>query len=124
MIEVKKVNKSFTLFNQNNAKITVFKNLNFEVNPGEIVALKGPSGIGKSSILKMIYGSYIIDKGAIIINNKNIATLSAQEILKLRKTSIGYVSQFLKVIPRISALDVIMEPVSYTHLTLPTMDHG
>ena len=51
MIEVKKVNKSFTLFNQNNAKITVFKNLNFEVNPGEIVALKGPSGIGKSSIL-------------------------------------------------------------------------
>ena len=62
MIEVKKVNKSFTLFNQNNAKITVFKNLNFEVNPGEIVALKGPSGIGKSSILKMIYGSYIIDK--------------------------------------------------------------
>ena len=111
MIEVKKVNKSFTLFNQNNAKITVFKNLNFEVNPGEIVALKGPSGIGKSSILKMIYGSYIIDKGAIIINNKNIATLSAQEILKLRKTSIGYVSQFLKVIPRISALDVIMEPL-------------
>ena len=111
MIEVKKVNKSFTLFNQNNAKITVFKNLNFKVNPGEIVALKGPSGIGKSSILKMIYGSYIIDKGAIIINNKNIATLSAQEILKLRKTSIGYVSQFLKVIPRISALDVIMEPL-------------
>ena len=57
MIELNNITKKFTLHNQGRTNISVFKNLNLKINPGEIVALTGPSGVGKSSILKMIYGN-------------------------------------------------------------------
>ena len=111
MIELNKITKKFILHNQGKTNILVFKNLNLKINPGEIVALTGPSGVGKSSILKMIYGNYVFQSGQIKINNHNIDHKNPRNIIELRKNIIGYVSQFLRVIPRVPTIDIVMEPL-------------
>ena len=111
MIQIKNLNKSFQLYNQNDTNINVFKNINFRVNKGEIVALTGNSGTGKSTLLKLIYGSYVISKGDVLISDINIRKSSPRDILKLRKNKLGYVSQFLRVVPRVPTIDVVIEPL-------------
>ena len=111
MIELNKITKKFTLHNQGRTNISVFKNLNLKINPGEIVALTGPSGVGKSSILKMIYGNYVFQSGEIKINNYKIDYKYPRNIIELRKNTIGYVSQFLRVIPRVPTIEIVMEPL-------------
>lgn len=111
MIQIKNLNKSFQLYNQNDTNINVFKNINFRVNKGEVVALTGNSGTGKSTLLKLIYGSYVISKGDVLISDINIRKSSPRDILKLRKNKLGYVSQFLRVVPRVPTIDVVTEPL-------------
>ena len=111
MIQIKNLNKSFQLFNQNDTNINVFKNINIRVNKGEVVALTGNSGTGKSTLLKLIYGSYVISKGDVLISDINIRKSSPRDILKLRKNKLGYVSQFLRVVPRVPTIDVVIEPL-------------
>ena len=82
-----------------------------EVNKGEVVALTGNSGTGKSTLLKLIYGSYVISKGDVLISDINIRKSSPRDILKLRKNKLGYVSQFLRVVPRVPTIDVVIEPL-------------
>ena len=111
MIQIKNLNKSFELYNQNNTNINVFKNINFKVNRGEVVALTGNSGTGKSTLLKLIYGSYVISKGDVLIADVNVRKSSPRDILKLRKNKLGYVSQFLRVVPRVPTIEVVIEPL-------------
>ena len=111
MIQIKNLNKSFELYNQNNTNINVFKNINFKVNTGEVVALTGNSGTGKSTLLKLIYGSYVISKGDVLISDVNIKKSTPRDILKLRKNKLGYVSQFLRVVPRVPTIEVVIEPL-------------
>ena len=111
MIQINNLNKSFQLYNQNDTNINVFKNINFRVNKGEVVALTGNSGTGKSTLLKLIYGSYVISKGDVLISDINIKKSSPRDILKLRKNKLGYVSQFLRVVPRVPTIDVVIEPL-------------
>ena len=111
MIQIKNLNKSFQLYNQNDTNINVFKNINFRVNKGEVVALTGNSGTGKSTLLKLIYGSYVISKGDVLISDINIKKSSPRDILKLRKNKLGYVSQFLRVVPRVPTIEVVIEPL-------------
>ena len=111
MIQIKNLNKSFQLYNQNDTNINVFKNINFRVNKGEVIALTGNSGTGKSTLLKLIYGSYVISKGDVLISDINIRKSSPRDILKLRKNKLGYVSQFLRVVPRVPTIDVVIEPL-------------
>lgn len=75
----------------------------------------GPSGIGKSSILKMLYGNYAVDQGQILVNNGgrivDIASADPRTVLEVRRSTLGYVSQFLRTVPRVSTLDVVAEPL-------------
>lgn len=112
------VSKSFTLHLQGGTRIGVVAGVSFSVEAGECVVLGGPSGAGKSSILKMIYGTYRCDSGAILVNERtghdghapvDVASASPRQILALRRSTMGYVSQFLRVIPRVSALDIVAE---------------
>lgn len=109
------VGKSFTMHLQDGTVIPVVEKVEFSVDAGECVVLGGPSGAGKSSILKMIYGNYRCDEGQILVTLGdeifNVAGAQPREILKLRENTIGYVSQFLRTIPRISAEDVVAEPL-------------
>lgn len=109
------VGKSFVMHLQGGTTIPVVANVDFSVSAGECVVLGGASGAGKSSILKMIFGNYRCDDGQILvtINEEiiNIAGAEPRRILQLRKDTIGYVSQFLRVIPRVSAAEVVAEPL-------------
>ncbi|MEW9306404.1 phosphonate C-P lyase system protein PhnL [Labrys neptuniae] len=114
------VSKSFTLHLQGGQSIGVMQDVRFTVTPGECVVLGGPSGAGKSSILKMIYGNYRCDGGAILLREGDetvdIATAEPRRILALRRRTMGYVSQFLRVIPRVCALAIVAEAARETGL--------
>lgn len=115
ILRVNNLCKSFTLHTQMGTKIEVFSNLNLELEPGDAIAITGPSGMGKSSLLKIIYGSYISNSGEVAIKHqnewRNIPDCSPREIIDIREATIGYVSQFLRVIPRVSTLDIVAEPI-------------
>ena len=111
MIELKDVSKTFTLHNQGSAVIEVIRDVSFSVAPGECVALTGISGAGKSTLMRMIYGNYLAQAGEIRIGDLDIVRSEPRDIIKLRRDVLGYVSQFLRVVPRVPTLDVVAEPL-------------
>jgi alpha-D-ribose 1-methylphosphonate 5-triphosphate synthase subunit PhnL len=112
---VSEVSKSFTMHLRGGLRLPVVSNVSFSVASGECVVLGGPSGIGKSSILKMLYGNYAVDSGQILINKDgrivDIASADPRAVLDVRRSALGYVSQFLRTVPRVSTLDVVAEPL-------------
>ncbi|HEY0294297.1 MAG TPA: phosphonate C-P lyase system protein PhnL [Bordetella sp.] len=119
MIEVRGLRKLFTLHNQGGIRLPVLESVNFEAGAGDCLVLAGPSGAGKSTLLRCLYGNYLATEGSIkVLDNKNpgapwtdIAQATEQQILALRRDTIAYVSQFLRVIPRVTTLDVVAEPL-------------
>ena len=111
MIELNNVSKSFTLHNQGSAVIPVMEGATLFVKPGECVGLIGASGAGKSTLMRLIYGNYLAASGSIMVGDTDVAQAEPREILDLRRTTLGYVSQFLRVVPRVPALDVVAEPL-------------
>jgi alpha-D-ribose 1-methylphosphonate 5-triphosphate synthase subunit PhnL len=112
---VSEVAKSFTMHLQGGVKLAVVENVSFSLKAGECAVLGGPSGAGKSSILKMIYGNYAADNGQIIVTHGgrlvDLAAADPRSVIAIRRDTIGYVSQFLRTIPRVSAVDVVAEPL-------------
>ncbi|MEO0389719.1 MAG: phosphonate C-P lyase system protein PhnL [Pseudomonadota bacterium] len=111
MIEVMGVEKSFVLHNQGAAVIPVMANAGLSVASGECVALVGASGAGKSTLMRMIYGNYTCQAGSIMVGDVDVATAEPRAVLALRRDVLGYVSQFLRVVPRVPTLDVVAEPL-------------
>ena len=111
MIDLSNVSKTFTLHNQGSAVIEVISNVSFAVASGECVALTGASGAGKSTLMRMIYGNYLTQAGEIRIGGLDIVRSEPRDIIKLRRNVLGYVSQFLRVVPRVPTLDVVAEPM-------------
>jgi len=114
-LSVRDVAKTFTMHLRDGVVLPVVHRVNFDVEAGECVVLGGPSGAGKSSILKMIYGNYGTDSGSITFAHEgetlDLARATPREVLKLRRDVVGYVSQFLRTVPRVPALDVVAEPL-------------
>ena len=112
-IEIRGLAKSFTLHNQGGVRLSVLAGFDLAVEPGECVALHGPSGIGKSTVLRCLYGNYRADGGRILVGHRggtvDMAAAHPREILAVRNETLGYVSQFLRVIPRVAAEDVVAE---------------
>jgi alpha-D-ribose 1-methylphosphonate 5-triphosphate synthase subunit PhnL len=115
LLNVTGVSKIFTLHTQGGAQITALNNVEINVKAGECVALFGPSGVGKSTLLRLLYGNYSAQSGSISINHKDqivdLVNAPPRVILDIRKHTIGYVSQFLRVIPRVPAVEVVAEPL-------------
>jgi alpha-D-ribose 1-methylphosphonate 5-triphosphate synthase subunit PhnL len=111
MIRIENLSKSFTLHNQGGTVIPVMAGAALTVAPGECVGLSGPSGAGKSTLMRMVYGNYLAAGGRLIVGGLDVARAEPREIIALRRETLGYVSQFLRVVPRVPALDVVAEPL-------------
>ncbi|HCS61149.1 MAG TPA: phosphonate C-P lyase system protein PhnL, partial [Microbacterium sp.] len=110
-LRVRDVEKTFTLHLQGAKVLPVLNDVSFDVGQGRCVVLGGESGAGKSTIMKMVYGSYAADAGSILIRHQggilDLATAAPRDVIAARRESIGYVSQFLRAVPRVAALDVV-----------------
>lgn len=114
-LRVENLSKTFVLHNQNSARLPVFSNASLTVDAGECMVLHGHSGSGKSTLLRSLYGNYLPDSGQIWVEHQgqqiDMVSAEAREILAVRRHTVGWVSQFLRVIPRISALNLVMQPL-------------
>ena len=115
LIVVEDLAKTFVLHSAGPAILPVFENLKLEVRPGECLVLAGESGAGKSSLIRSIYGNYLPTGGAVRVLHDgayvDITRADPHEVLEVRRRTLGYVSQFLRVIPRIPTLQLVMEPL-------------
>jgi alpha-D-ribose 1-methylphosphonate 5-triphosphate synthase subunit PhnL len=117
ILQMRGVAKRFTLHHQNGAALSVLADVDLSVGAGECVVLDGPSGMGKSTLLKMIYANYRANAGQITVQAPgaqaiDVTQATPRALVQLRRDTMGYVSQFLRVIPRVSALDVVAEPLA------------
>lgn len=116
-LQIKNLGKNFTMHHQNAVTLNVIDDISFDVHSGECVVLQGESGQGKSTLLRCLYSNYLTTKGSITFNDSetgrvvDLMRASPQQIMQLRREKIAYVSQFLRVIPRISALEVVSQPM-------------
>jgi alpha-D-ribose 1-methylphosphonate 5-triphosphate synthase subunit PhnL len=115
ILAVRGVDKTFTMHLQGGQRLPVLRELAFEVRAGECVALGGASGAGKSSVLKMVYGNYAVNRGSILLRGPDgavdIAAAGPRQVLAARRDTMGYVSQFLRCVPRVGALQIVAEPL-------------
>ena len=115
LIIVEDLAKTFVLHNADAATIPVFVDLKLEVGPGECVVLAGESGVGKSTLMRSIYGNYLPTQGAVRVLHDgayvDITRAQPHQVMDVRRRTLGYVSQFLRVIPRIATLQLVMEPL-------------
>lgn len=115
VLSLRGVAKSFTLHLQSSQVLPVLVDVAFDVPRGACVVLGGESGAGKSTIMKMVFGSYGAEGGEILLRHRDrvldLASASPREVLEARRETIGYVSQFLRAVPRVAALDVVAEPL-------------
>jgi alpha-D-ribose 1-methylphosphonate 5-triphosphate synthase subunit PhnL len=111
ILELRAARKSFTMHLQGGLRLPVVAGVDLAVEAGQCLVLAGPSGAGKSSILKMIFGNYRCDGGQILVRQGaatiDVASAEPRRILALRRNVMGYVSQFLRAVPRVPALDVV-----------------
>ena len=115
VLDIRGLAKSFTLHNQGGVTLPVLGAVDLTILPGECVALNGRSGTGKSTLLRTLYGNYRVGSGQVWVRHGesrlDLAEASPRQIIELRRRTIGYVSQFLHVIPRVAAIDIVAEPM-------------
>ncbi|MCL1632166.1 phosphonate C-P lyase system protein PhnL [Sporolactobacillus sp. CPB3-1] len=114
LLRVDALEKTFLMHQFDEKKITGCRNISFSVNEGEFLGITGPSGSGKSTIIKCIYRTYLPTGGHIyyqsdLYGTVDLASAMDRQMIKLRQTEIGYVSQFLSIMPRTTALEFVAE---------------
>jgi alpha-D-ribose 1-methylphosphonate 5-triphosphate synthase subunit PhnL len=113
VLRTEALSKTFTLHLQGGVRIPVLSGIGLEVHAGECVVLSGPSGVGKSTLMRSLYGNYRAEAGRILVRHHDqmvdLASADPRTILAVRQETLGYVSQFLRVVPRVPALDVVAE---------------
>lgn len=119
MLRAVGIGKTFTLHGQGGVQIEALAGVSLNVERGECVVLVGPSGAGKSTLLRCLYGNYLASTGSIAIRDAaaddgqpvSLTGAEPHDVLRLRRAVVGYVSQFLRVIPRVPTLTLVAEPL-------------
>ena len=142
MLETQALSKQFLLHLQGGVRIPVLDHVDMQVSAGECIALAGPSGAGKTTLLRSLYGNYRAGSGAIRVRHRgemvDIVTASPRLVVEVREETLGYVSQFLRVVPRVPAIEIVAEAARgmspeeataraadmLTRLHIPTRLHG
>ena len=114
-IEVRHLSKEFTLHLQGGVRMPILSGIALDVHAGECVVLDAPSGAGKSTLLRCMYANYRTSSGSIRIRHQgemiDLVSASPQQVHAIRHATLGFVTQFLRVIPRITTLDLVAEPL-------------
>ncbi|HEY4074040.1 MAG TPA: phosphonate C-P lyase system protein PhnL [Herbaspirillum sp.] len=123
-IEVRQLAKTFTLHMQGGLHMPIFSGVDMDVDAGECVVIHAPSGAGKSTLLRCLYANYRASSGSVKIRHAaqnggegvdlewvDLVSASPQQVHAVRTGTLGFVTQFLRVIPRISTLDLVAEPL-------------
>jgi alpha-D-ribose 1-methylphosphonate 5-triphosphate synthase subunit PhnL len=114
-LEIRGLGKAFTLHVQGGVTLPVLKDVSLSVSPGECVVLADPSGAGKSTLLRAVYGNYLAQAGHILVRHRegvvDMVGAPPRLVLEIRRHTIGYVSQFLRVIPRVPTDQVVAGPL-------------
>lgn len=114
-LEIQALQKTFTLHAQGGVRLPVLRGVTLRVAPGECVVLTDPSGAGKSTLLRAVYGNYVPQAGRILVQHEgrmvDLVGASPRLVLEVRRRTIGYVSQFLRVVPRVPVVEVVAEPL-------------
>jgi lipoprotein-releasing system ATP-binding protein len=108
MIKATNINKSF-------GKLHVLKDINMEVQKGEVVSIIGPSGAGKSTLLQIIGTLSQPDSGEVIINDNKVLKMKEKELAHFRNQHIGFVFQFHQLLPEFTAMENIIIPALIAH---------
>ena len=115
MIAVESVGKTFVLHNQGGAELEVLDEVDLVIEKGEAVVFSGPSGTGKSTLLRILFGNYRPTRGRVLVRHQgemvDIVAAPPRVLLDVRRQTLGWVSQFLRVIPRVPTLDLVAEPL-------------
>ena len=116
MLTIHNLSKTFAMHHLGGRIIEGFNNISFRVPEGGSLGISGPSGSGKSSVLKCIYRTYLVTSGDIWYRSArfgriNLAWEGENVVRVIRESEIGSITQFLKVIPRVSALEIVAEPL-------------
>jgi alpha-D-ribose 1-methylphosphonate 5-triphosphate synthase subunit PhnL len=116
VLEVQDLQKTFELHIRNGKRVHALSGIGFEIREGEVLGLAGKSGSGKSTLMKCVYRTYLPTSGSVIFHSTtagklDLATANEHEVLAIRRSEMTYCSQFLQVIPRVPALDVVAEPM-------------
>ena len=113
MLKVEALRKDFVLHLRGGLRLPVLHGVDLAVRAGECVALAGPSGAGKSTLLRSLYGNYRADGGRILVRHDgemiDVAAAPPRVVVQVRAKTLGYVSQFLRVVPRVAAIDIVAE---------------
>lgn len=115
MLRAEGLSKQFILHTQNSVSLPVFAQVDFTVKKGEAVILHGASGVGKSTLLRILYGNYRPSAGHVHVLHGSrfvdIVTATPRRVLQVRRRTLSFVSQFLRVIPRVSTIDIVKDPM-------------
>ena len=116
VLEVQGLQKTFELHIRGGKRVHALAGIDFAIREGEVLGLAGKSGSGKSTVMKCVYRTYLSSSGHMLFHSANgerldLAAASEHEVLAIRRREMTYCSQFLQVIPRVPALDIVMEPM-------------
>jgi alpha-D-ribose 1-methylphosphonate 5-triphosphate synthase subunit PhnL len=120
LVQVRNLSKRFSLHLQGGVVLKVLDGVDLDIHPGDCVVLAGPSGTGKSTLMRSIYANYLPQGGEILVRHGDtridMCRAVPRDVIAVRLRTMGYVSQFLRVIPRVPALDVVAEPLRTLHV--------
>ena len=114
-LQAKNLHKTFILHLRNETRLRVLKGADITARSKSCTVICGPSGAGKTTLLRALYGNYLIDEGEILINHRgkmvDLTKAAPEQILMLRRDTLGYVTQFLRAMPRVAAIDIVAAPL-------------